>query len=355
MTSSCRVLPNQYGKHYEANASAPLESRLVAADRYIDLTYGDFIQRQPDGYKNRPGTPVREPYFPLQLEYEWLERIADYILADDHAKGLMIIRDPVDTPRKQDVWIEPGEGATEYIRSKQAVADAVPYVLENFGRLKADAYANTDFSVIEFLTDFEAAVNRGDTESLTDIASTLTRKQVSEEGGPGTKICVICDLPFVDHSAVKNAKVCGKRCAKVRRKLHMRVSRFGTTELEGERNRQHLEYPFYSPEEMKILETRSERSYGDTTKLSRMAAAKERKQKHGVKHTVTLVGEAKFGVYTWRSNRNAHQFAKWGRDIRWGPIESYNVKERPLTEKFTESRGLSTRLCPWLDTCHISA
>lgn len=362
MAVTCKVLPNRYKKHYVANASAPLGPRMSAANRYVDLAYGDFIERQPDGYKWRPGAPVREPYFPLPEEYEWLERIADYILADDLAEGLMIMRDPYDNPRNEDVWTPPGEGAAEYIRSRQAVIDAVPYVATNFGQLKADAYANTDFTAIEYLVDFEASAKQGNTSELAALASSYRRIHIESEGGPGTKICVICDLPFIDKSRSKRADVCGRSCARRRHTLAVRGYRYGTTELEGERNRQHLEYPFYSPAEMRILETRSESAYGDTNKISAMSAAKDRKQKHGVNNTVTLVNRRGStgklgldGVYAWGSRRNDYKFDSWERNFRWGPVLSYNVNERPLTEKFVDSRGLSERACPWLDTCHISA
>lgn len=107
-----------------------------------------------------------------------------------------------------------------------------------------------------------------------------------------------------------------------------------------------IDYPFYSPEEMRILEERSESAYGDSEKVSGMIAAKQRKERHGVKHTVKLVD--KHGTYTFTSDRNAHKFDSWDRRWKWGEIASYNKNERPLTEKFVECRGLAARLCTWL-------
>jgi hypothetical protein len=361
MNPACELFINNKKRHYGIHAAHAINKRLAVASAMIPVAYGPFIDRQPDGYVSSYAKPAREPYIPTDNEHDWLERLADYILAEDHAQGLAVLRDPYDKPRDADVYTPPGEGAVAFMRKRLAQEDAGQRFIEDIPLMRQNAYANSDYEAIEYILDAEADTGNG-------IVPEVRRQYIPEIGEPDgrndVKLCVICEYPFEDSSRNKARVVCGEDCRRRYKTLRERVYRYGTELLEGERERMTLEYPFYSPAELWSLENRSERSYGSSDKVSGMIAAKQRKEQHGFKTTVKLVdakGTAKLGglngKYTWTSDRNAYKFEQWvRRPIRWGPVISYNMNEEPLRDKFVDSRCLSRKICPWLiNTVHISA
>ncbi|KOY12600.1 hypothetical protein [Paenibacillus xylanivorans] len=288
--NACELFPNWTRTNYRTYAKQPFAQRLQIAETMAEL-YDEYY------YDNHLGGDGR---FRTQLEYQRLERLADYILAEDHAKGLSIMRDPYDMPRDRDLIVPPGSGAREFMR-KHSI------------RIYCEA-------------DAKGAVEKF-----------------------GGKLCQACQHPFEGRGNQLN---CGPTCRRLYKTLWERKKRYGTIEFEGERNRMQLEYGFYSPQEMENLQERSEQSYGASKKLANMADAKRRKESHGRKNTVQLIDKKGTegagyldGVYGWTSDRN--QYKGTHHDIWWGEMVTYNMYEQPLTEKFVDCRKPRT--------VHISA
>lgn len=288
---ACKMYPNRKAEDYRRNAVHPQEVRFRVANTaaHTALEYYHSVHRAYDGL------------FPTEESLEMLERISDFALAEDHVKGLSILRDPYDKPRDEDIGLPPGPDAAAYMKEK-----------------------GLD---IACLADAEAVVSGN------------------------VKVCQTCGHPFEDRSRAKNKLCCGKACRRRYKTLWERVKRYGTEELEGERRRMTLEYPFYNPQEIRSLEKRSERSYGDSAKLSQMEAAKERKSMNGRKNTAILLNregtqENKYldGRYDWVSTRK-----EWKREptIWWGEMVTYNIADQPLTPSFVD--------CKHNYTVHVSA
>ncbi|UAT30027.1 hypothetical protein K7T73_15930 [Bacillus badius] len=88
----------------------------------------------------------------------------------------------------------------------------------------------------------------------------LTPKQQSR-----VKVCEICKSEFLDKSRAGNASVCAESCrrrkeARRKRKEYNAATRglVGESRLKRDWTRQDLEYPFYSPYELDVVEERSE-------------------------------------------------------------------------------------------------
>ncbi|OIB03497.1 hypothetical protein AK95_07750 [Paenibacillus sp. LC231] len=294
MRKTCEMYPNGKTADYKRHVRIPISLRIQVADKQKDAARAYYNGTHIGG----------DGKFPTLTECSRLERLADYILADDHLLGLTILRDPYDMPRDEDVHIPPGEGAITFMNERGI-------------RIYCEA----------------------DAEALAD--------------GDRIKVCRTCRYAFKDKSRGKTKVDCSDECRSVYQKMWQRVKRYGTTDLEGERRRMKLEYPFYSPKEMESLQERSESAHGNSDKVSQMEAAKKRKDKHGTRHVVQLIDKRgtegnKYldGTYGWHSDRN-----NWkGRDcpIWWGPVVSYNLADQPLTERFVESRQI-------LEAVNISA
>ncbi|MEK4432012.1 hypothetical protein MHB54_22890 [Paenibacillus sp. FSL M7-0802] len=287
---SCELFPNWTRTNYRAYAKHPLELRLKVAETMVELYDAYYFDAHIGG----------DGRFRTRLDKQRLERLADYILAEDHVNGLSILRDPYDKPRDRDVDVPPGEGARDFMR-----------------RHNVRIYCEADAE---------------------DIAEKM-----------GVKLCRVCRYPFEGRSSKVD---CGPSCRRVSKTLWERQDRYGTVKLEGERNRTQLEYGFYNPQEMEDLQERSERSFGNPKKIANMIDAKKRKEGHGRKNTVQLVDKKGTenagyldGEYRWTSNRNKYKGNE--HSIWWGPVVTYNMYEQPLTEEFVECRKPRT--------VHISA
>lgn len=290
---TCEMYPNTKRADYRRHATHSLETRVQVAEEAADHAMAYFHATHV------PGTGR----VPTQTETARLERLADYILAEDHAQGYSILRDPYDMAREEDVYTPPGEGAVEFMRKHDV-------------RIYCEADAE-------------------------EIAEKM-----------GVKLCRTCGYPFEDTSRAKTKRDCGESCRAVYQKMWVRRKRFGTEELEGERNRLKLDYPFYNPREMVDIAQRSERPHGDYAKIERMVAAKQRKEINGTKVTVKLVDKRGTkrngrldGVYGWVSSRRVHETkpSEWS-----GPVCTYNLNDTPAADnviQFPEE----------LDTVDISA
>ncbi|MEK4061688.1 MULTISPECIES: hypothetical protein [unclassified Paenibacillus] len=287
------AFPNRKRADFRRYADHPLKLRIRSAGRMAAAILA-YHHAQHVGGDGR---------FLTGAEKQRLERMADYILAEDHALGLTILRDPYDKPRDEDVIIPPGEGALAFMEERGISI----YCL-------------------------------ADAEALAD--------------GVRIKVCRTCEYPFEDRSPARNKRDCGDSCRTFAKKLSARRGRYGSEDLIGERSRMRLPYPFYNPQEMYEIENRSERAYGGYEKISGIAAAKERKESHGKKNTVQLVDKKGTedngyldGRYGWQSDRNSWKGKT--SPIWWGPVVSYNLRDRELTESFVD--------CESSYTVHISA
>jgi hypothetical protein len=205
-----RYFPNHYRRHYKQQmADGSLWSRMNIAEGLANELNEHFVVIQSDGYK------AEEPPRPLQLPPQGIgtsiELLTDYVLANYHVRGLTLRREANGQSQVNEEFPPLGEGAREYLE-----------------RCFIGLPINPD-----------------------------ERRK--------TKTCEVCDSSFIDNSRAKNAKVCGKSC-RVRKDALRQRERYNKSELglrsekrlKRYRERQELEYPFYSPLEMYELSNRSE-------------------------------------------------------------------------------------------------
>jgi hypothetical protein len=158
----------------------------------------------------------------------FLELLADYILAEDHLRGLSLMREAKETPKDDEEYPPIGEGAQEF-HQREWVAG--------------------------------------------DVITIGERRKV--------KVCEICQCKFIDQSRAFNARVCGQTCRDrkdaLRKRAEYNQSELGLKNekrLKRYRVRQDHEYPFYSPLEMYELSVRSEQVFCDD-KLERKLYRKQ--------------------------------------------------------------------------------
>ena len=288
--NDCELFPNWTRANYRTYAKQPLDQRLQVSGTMAELYDAHY-------YDNHVGGDGR---LRTEIDKQRLERLADYILAEDHVKGLSIMRDPYDMPRDRDLIVPPGSGARDYMRKHNV-------------RIYCEA-------------DAEGAVEKF-----------------------GGKLCRGCRHPFEGRATKLD---CGPSCRRLYQTLWERKKRYGTIELEGERNRMQLEYGFYSPEELINIQKRSELPKGSARQLAKMDNAKKRKEKHGRRTTVQLIDKKGTegagyldGVYGWTSKRNKYKGNT--HSVWWGPVVTYNLRDQSLTESFVD--------CQQPRTVHISA
>lgn len=204
--------PNYYPRHYDQNVKEnKRQERVQIAEGLSQELYEHFVDMQPDGYT--ADTKPRPVFMPRSEIYQSIELMTDYMLANDHARGLMIKREADGMLRNDEIYPILGEGARRY-QQRELI-----------------------------LTDDE-------------------KRRV--------KVCEVCQSNFVDDSRRKNAKVCGVICRKQKDTLRNRVAYnekikglADEKRLKRDHERQDFEYPFYSPYEISSLSNRSERAYGD--------------------------------------------------------------------------------------------
>lgn len=194
--------PNSYMRHYKAHKlDGNLGDRLKVVRMKLDRMQ-DFELKDKTS----------------------LELLADYILAEDHERGLRIKQEPNVVPQDDEEYPPLGEKALEYHQREWVVGAPI----------------------------------------------TFDEKKLA-------KVCEICLCKFIDSSRAKNAKVCGQTCRdrkdELRKRADYNKSELGLQNekrLKRYRVRQDFEYPFYSPLEIYELSCRSEQIYEDK-KIERQA------------------------------------------------------------------------------------
>ncbi|WP_442603809.1 hypothetical protein [Paenibacillus sp. KN14-4R] len=199
-------LPNTKKEYYQENAKTSIDDRKRIVEEVVPLTYRYFDERQPDGYvKKRP----RALCFPTFNEYQALELLTDYIIADDLKAGLTL---------KDRFREEMDENCFEYPPLGSG----------------ARAYQELEMN---FLTP-KLLANR--------------------------KVCEVCRSYFIDTSRANNAKRCSKRCMRWAEMLRKRKSRNDEDSRRlRDRERQQYEYPFYSPYELEHINKFPEACYSE--------------------------------------------------------------------------------------------
>lgn len=191
--------PNYYKKHYDFHAaSSSIPYRTLNAAHLVESLAA---------YTDKPNEGQRQA----------LELMTDYILAEDHKRGLLLRRDADKKNDSNEEYPPLGEGAQAYM--ERSLYECMPLSPKEKKRLKR---------------------------------------------------CEICESDFIDESWPGNARVCGPTCRQRKDNLRHRESynlavhdREGETRIKREWQRQDFEYPFYNPEELRHLAERSEVSYED--------------------------------------------------------------------------------------------
>ncbi|MDY8021723.1 hypothetical protein [Paenibacillus polymyxa] len=187
-------LPNTRKMHYAWNASIPLDHRI----RSVEAILAVMVERSKSVH-------------PTYRELTALELLADFLLAEDLANGLML---------RDRFREEPDEYSQEYPPLGGA----------------ARAYQEMEMN---FLTP-----------------AMLKRR----------KVCECCRSYFIDTSPGVNAKRCGPRCTRWAEMLRIRRHRNeGDERRKRDQARQQHEYPFYSPYELEHVNQFSEVCYKEDT------------------------------------------------------------------------------------------
>jgi hypothetical protein len=205
-----RFYPNHYRKHYmEHMTSGSFWHRMNIASGLATEINEHFVVMQRDGYTvEMSPRPVE---LPPRQSGQAIELLTDFALANYHLRGLSLKREASGQADVNEEYPPLGEGAREYL---ERCFVGVPINLDERRR---------------------------------------------------TKTCEVCESPFIDKSRNKMAKVCGQTCRDRKDALRQR-ERYNESELglknekrlKRYRERQDLEYPFYSPLEIYELSNRSE-------------------------------------------------------------------------------------------------
>lgn len=201
-----RDFPNKKRVNYRQHAQIPSEHRLRAAEDSAAHVMRYFIDRQPGGYRSSylNDTKDRKLCLPTANERRCIELVTDYLLAEDHVRGLALTEKPRIKEGEDEDYPPLGEGARRFL---------------------------------EYTTFFY-----------------LTRQQAQR-----VRRCEVCDSDFLDESRAGNSLVCGEICRERKDALRQRKKRNdGDGRLKRYRERQDYEYPFYNPRELFEISTRGE-------------------------------------------------------------------------------------------------
>ncbi|MCC0566545.1 hypothetical protein [Brevibacillus borstelensis] len=287
-----RGFPNHKRAHYRTYAETPLTSRIglvrmitdeVVSEKWSQLEHvkaEDRWERVTDKpllavTTSAPTLIDGRPSVPALLDH-----LADYILAEDHERGLKQMRVPDEYAVEDRPYI--GSGAAEFV------------LLRYYGHLP---------------------INRRNRHRI--------------------KRCEVCEWFFLDRSRNNGSKICGDKCLAYKDKIRQRIRRTGDPRVKRDQERHTLGYPFYSPVELREISYYSEMPEQEnlsTNAESRYAPdyAKEcsddmnRKLRHGrVKPKWEPESENDRKFYNPRGN-----VLRWGRE--WeepGEIVTYNVRD----------------------------
>lgn len=212
------------------------------------------------------------------VSQRWLEWLADFILSEDMANGVML------TDRFRD---------------------------------------ETDEKCLEFPPLGGAAIAYQEMEMMNLLTPELLKHR---------KVCESCLSYFIDTSPAKNAKRCGPRCTRWAENLRIRRHRNnGEDRLLRDRERQQLEYPFYSPYELAHIGKYTEQIHSEDS-IDRKVQSKKRG------------GRKKPQQITMDSNKVSTHFKPYNPPKKGesGPVETKQrrpeVIERYIRMKYGEIR-----------------
>lgn len=268
------LYPNSKKSYYKEYARTPLIFRLEDAEKSAERLYAERIDD-----------------IQTDTEKRALELLADYILAEDHAKGLK--------PRRQaneyelNEYPSLGEGASEYLERQYVGFPLTPY----------------------------------------------ERKRV--------KVCEICEGEFIDRTKPGNAKRCGPTCnaeyERRRKRKSYNVTAHGHDDMRlyNDWSTQQLEYPFYNPKELYELErsqfVKSEDEFekGYVAKKANKSLDFEGRRKARFRSSTDIEGESDYESMTFRYDPKKKDKKA---DIWWSEIRTYRLSEIDLDkDKFIEA------------------
>ncbi|MFP3378910.1 hypothetical protein SB767_21270 [Bacillus sp. SIMBA_069] len=208
-----------------------------------------------------------------------LEKLANFILAEDFNQGVMLTDRPREKGTEKSEYISLGEGARKFRR-------------------------------------------------LEDSINPFTDKQIQR-----IKKCEVCEGNFIDESRAGNAKVCGESCRSIKDSTRKRKE-YNRDEhnIEGEGRymrewqRQQLGYTFYSPYELNHIgnynELKSDEIEGLVSEVnSEFAMNGQRKPRFN------SMSELEGSEDYKESSDYVPRFGKKPVDIRWGAITTYSISE----------------------------
>lgn len=278
------ALPNTKRKHYRLYAQTPHVDRSEIVTDMAHIANGYFRENQPDGHVAEFGKPFRRPKLHTRNDRQSFELLADFLLAEDHAKGLSL---------RERAGIEPDEDE-EYptlgIRARSFL-DHV-YYLECVG---------------------------------TELSDKEKRR---------VKNCEVCRCDYIDMSPAINARVCGESCRLKKDAIRKRIERNEDDRLKRYRDRQELEYPFYSPIELYEISKRGETIRNDVGEAASRAKVRQERGKRKPTN-ITMDSDRQYypnNYKRWRSDKEGKELA--------GEVVTYNLRDQPLTEGWKEYRYL---------------
>lgn len=210
-----RGFPNHKRAHYRKYAETPLASRTGLVSMITDEVVGEkWSQHDHVKVEDRWERVADKPLLAVSTSAHTLidgrpsvpallDHLADYILAEDHAHGLKQTRVPDEYAVEERPYI--GSGAAEFV------------LLRYYGHLRI---------------------------------CPRNRRRV--------KRCEGCEWFFLDRSRNNMGKTCSDECAQYRDKIRKRVQRTGDARVKRDQERHMLEYPFYSPVELREIPHYSE-------------------------------------------------------------------------------------------------
>lgn len=302
------TFPNGKKSQYEAYSKRNLIRRMIVSEDMASAVRGLFASRQPERYK--PSEPVKPKVLPTFKEWNALELVADFILAGDHARGLALRRKADDD--------EADLSKLEY----PPLSTAARHVLER-------QYIGFPLTIGE-------------------------RRKV--------KTCDICGCEFIDPTKNLSAKRCEKACRdewdrrRKRREYNDDVHDIQEERYKRDWQRQQLEYPFYSPKELRELKSHGEIVVSEDNFMSGKLAKRYYDTVDGeqsphdfggrkaVKHKglTDLEGSKKYENYRMRHDPRGHDRKAY--NIWWGKVKPYKLSdvtpEYLEDSKFVESRDI---------------
>ncbi|MED2184376.1 hypothetical protein [Bacillus wiedmannii] len=228
-----------------------------------------------------------------------LEKLANFILADDFNRGVMLTDRPREKGTEKSEYISLGEGARKFRR-------------------------------------------------LEDSINPFTDKQIQR-----IKKCEVCEGNFIDESRAGNAKVCGESCRSIKDSTRKRKE-YNRDEhnLEGEGRymrewqRQQLGYTFYSPYELNHIGDYNEIKPKDIERL--VSEVNSEFAMNGLrKPRFNSLSELEVSEDYKESSDYVPRFGKKPADIRWGIVTTYSIEEIEegnYSEQYKDTRKCGDKL-----------